>query len=246
MANLIQKDSYVQWTSGTGQVIAKVSKVEGDVLEVTLPSGVSASIGLANVVEITAEEYKKAVSTLIEQLSANVKYQSKDEIAMSQELETVKNELNQVKASLEAALSDKTKLSADLEAATKALTEIKAAQLAQARYDELKAFEAAETVAKDQLGTMSQDQYDMLKNFAKASFDKVAKLQKEVVDAKASGQKIEDVVASAKTEDAAGDVAAASVAPKESDTRSEQDVLASSLTDFSRGLLIKKTKKKSV
>lgn len=240
MANLIQKDSYVQWTSGTGQVIAKVSKVEGDILEVTLPSGVSASIGLSSVVEISAEDYTKAVSTLIEQLSANVKYQSKDVIAMNQEIEALKTELTNVKASLEAALADKTKLAADLDAANKTLADIKTSQLAQARFDELRTFDATDTVAKEQLGVMSQDQYDMLKNFAKASFDKVTKLQKEAAETK-----VEEVVASAKPEDKGSDVTAASLASKNSDTRSEQDVLASTLTQFSRGL-IKKNKKNSV
>lgn len=241
MANVIEKNNYVQWTSGTGQVIAEVIKVEGDILEVRLPSGVTASVGSDTVVQISAEDYNKAVSTLIEQLSANIKYQSKDAIAMSQELETLKTELNTVKASLEAALTEKTKLATDLEAANKALSDVKTAQIAQARFDELKTLNS-EIVAQDKLGNMSQDQYDLLKNFAKASFDKVSQLQKEVDSVKNTSAKPDESVANAKPDETASDVTAAAAAI--SNTNSEQDLTAA-LTTFSRGLMVK-TKKKSV
>lgn len=192
----LKSGSYIKWNFDNGILLGKVNKIYTEKMEalkieasekepfgeIELISGQITHQALADVSEITKEEYNSAVAELIENLTTKIEYKGK---AMT-ELETAKKEIEELKTALATAneLAEgfkKLTQDADKELATAKdkLAKIEKDAQAATRVAELRTVEGLPLIAEKEeeaiakVRDMTDDQYSFIKAAAFTSFKRL-------------------------------------------------------------------------
>lgn len=189
----VTNQSFIKWLVPGGWSIGKVLAVQADKVTVELPNSFVAEKALADVHEITENQYQKALRELVDSL--NKQYPEKDvdmadknkeqETKAQTELDQMKAENEQLTAQIKTLTETATKVNAVEEVSKKELEKVRA-QLAtiekerksEARFHELKVLGGIEAIAESEkdaksvLGDMSDIVYAATLNMAQ-SFKKL-------------------------------------------------------------------------
>lgn len=192
----LKSGSYIKWNFDNGILLGKVNKIYTEKMEalkieasekepfgeIELISGQITHQALADVSEITKEEYNSAVAELIENLTTKIEYKGK---AMN-ELEIATNKIADLEAALAIATAEiatmkksNEDVSAQLTATNTKLAEIEKDAQAATRVAELRTVEGLPLIAEKEeeaiakVRDMTDDQYSFIKAAAFTSFKRL-------------------------------------------------------------------------